>query len=66
MLEITDHPHITKVYEILEDSKCYYVVMEYLEGGNLLDKVIKASCYTEDIVASIVQQLLLALNYMHS
>lgn len=40
VLEITDHPHITKVYEILEDSNCYYVVMEHLEGGNLLDKVI--------------------------
>lgn len=40
VLEITDHPHITKVYEILEDNKCYYVVMELLEGGNLLDKII--------------------------
>lgn len=55
VLEITDHPHITKVYEILEDNKCFYVVMELLEGGNLLDKIIQADNFNEEIVGSIVQ-----------
>lgn len=38
VLEITDHPHITKVYELLEDHDHIYAVMELLDGGNLLDK----------------------------
>jgi serine/threonine protein kinase len=40
VLEKTDHPHITRVFEILEDKRNFYVVMEFLEGGNLLDKII--------------------------
>jgi serine/threonine protein kinase len=28
-----------KVYEILEDSTNYYVVMELIEGGDLLGKL---------------------------
>lgn len=36
LLERTDHPHITRVFELMEDDLKYYIVMEYLEGGNLL------------------------------
>lgn len=40
ILEKVEHPHITRVFELLEDDHNYYVVMEYLQGGNLLDKII--------------------------
>jgi len=40
VLEKTDHPHITRVFEILEDKRNFYVVMEFLSGGNLMDKII--------------------------
>jgi len=40
VLEKIDHPHITRVFELLEDKHNFYVVMEYLKGGNLLDKII--------------------------
>ncbi len=39
LLEQTDHPHITRVFELMEDDLHYYVVMEYLVGGNLLECV---------------------------
>ena len=47
ILEKVDHPHITRVFELLEDERNYYVVMEYLKGGNLLDKIIAQSKFTE-------------------
>lgn len=31
-----DHPNILKLFEIYEDSKNYYLVTEYLEGGEVL------------------------------
>jgi len=40
ILEKTNHPHITRVFELLEEKRNYYVVMEHLKGGNLLDKII--------------------------
>ena len=37
VLEELDHPHIVRVIELLEDDGNYYVVMELLQDGNLLD-----------------------------
>ncbi len=54
VLEKTDHPHITRVFEILENNKNYFVVMELVRGGNLLEKIIKAQRFTEDHVCMIV------------
>ena len=39
--------HITKVFELLWDKKYFFVVMEYTAGGNLLDKVLSVSKFTE-------------------
>ena len=47
VLERIDHPHITKVFELIEDKKYFFVVMEYIAGGNLLDKVLSVSKFTE-------------------
>lgn len=37
VLEGLDHPHIVRVLELLEDETCYYVVMELINHGTLLD-----------------------------
>ena len=39
ILEDTVHPHITRVFELLEDQRCYYIIMELIAGGNLFDKI---------------------------
>jgi calcium-dependent protein kinase len=41
VLEKCDHPHITRVFELMEDSKNFYVVMEFLAGGDLMGQVEK-------------------------
>lgn len=47
VLEATEHPNITRIFELLEDSRNYYIVMEFVTGGNLLDKVVKMKRFTE-------------------
>ena len=32
-----DHPNIFKIFEFYSDKKNYYLVTEYLEGGELFD-----------------------------
>ena len=39
VLEKTDHPHITRVFEIMEDKSNYWIVMEIMEGGDLLGRI---------------------------
>ena len=35
ILRNLDHPHIIKLYEIYQDSHCIYMIMEYMQGGDL-------------------------------
>jgi calcium-dependent protein kinase len=64
VLEATQHPNITRIFELMEDTRNYYIVMEVITGGNLLDKIGKMKRFTEVQAASVIKQLLLALNYM--
>jgi serine/threonine protein kinase len=34
-----DHPNIVKYYETYEDEKNIYLVMEYIGGGELFEKI---------------------------
>jgi serine/threonine protein kinase len=35
----TDHPHITRVFEICEDRNNFYIVMELMDGGTLWHRI---------------------------
>ena len=65
VLEQTPHPNITRIFELLEDRKHYYIVMEVVMGGNLLEKIQKMKTFNEVQAANVIKQLLLALNFMH-
>ena len=59
-----DHPNIFKIYEFFKDSENFYLVTEFLEGGELFDYVsnIKLS---EKKIFIIFEQIISTLNYLH-
>lgn len=38
------HPHTVGIYEIGEDNGTNYLVMEFVDGGNLADEISKRVC----------------------
>ena len=64
-LKSLDHPNIVRIYEFFEDSKRFYLVMEYCQGGELFEELIKRKSFSEQTAARIIQQLLSAVMYMH-
>lgn len=54
ILQKTDHPHVTRVFEVIEDKKNFYVVMELIKGGDLMGKVVKMHHFSEDHAVRIV------------
>lgn len=34
-----DHPNIVKIFEFFEDRRFIYIVMEFLDGGELFEKI---------------------------
>jgi len=67
VLESVQHPHITRIYDLMEDRRNYYIVAELMSGGNVMEKILAAqgNKFTETKAASIINQMLLALNFMH-
>jgi len=64
-----DHPNIIKLYEIFEDKKYYYIITEFLAGGELFEKITDEEFYgdfTEKDAAMIMQQVFRGINYWHS
>jgi len=39
ILHTLDHPNIVKYFETYDDNKYIYLVMEYISGGQLFDKI---------------------------
>jgi calcium-dependent protein kinase len=35
-----DHPSLMKVFEIVEDDRCYYIISELMYGGELYDRIL--------------------------
>jgi serine/threonine protein kinase len=65
VLSKTDHPHIVRVIEMLEDDVNYYIVSEIIRGGELYHHIIKHKIFAENQSAYFIKQILLSLNYMH-
>ena len=61
-----DHPNIVKIYEFFEDENSIYIIMEYLEGGELFDILNKKKSFSEKESAEILKNILEGLSYLHS
>ena len=66
MLALFNHPNVILVAEIFESSDSYYSVMEYCEGGELFNYIVKNRRLSEEESAFFYYQLINGLEYIHS
>lgn len=59
------HPQIIEVEEVYVSSKSVYLVMEYMEGGELFDRIVKRDKFSESEVVNFVKQIAEAIGYLH-
>jgi calcium-dependent protein kinase len=60
-----DHPNIVKLFQVFEDCRCIYLVLELCQGGELFDIIQSRGFLSEPDSACIMQQILRAVHYMH-
>jgi calcium-dependent protein kinase len=69
IMSILNHPNICKLFEVYEDSKYIYLIIEYCDGGELLDRISKkqkeGKLFNEKEAAIIFKQLIEAIEYIH-
>ena len=66
LLKTFDHPNIVSFKEVFQDRLKYYIVLELLEGGDLMRLLEQKGALEENLVIDITWQILLATNYLHS
>ncbi len=59
-----DHPNIVRIYSFGEEAGIPHIVMEYLAGGTLAQRM-KAEPFTPRQVAELVEKLALAVQFAH-
>lgn len=65
LLRELDHPNILRLIEIFRDEQSLCLVTELCKGSNLIEAIKKRDNFSEQEVAFIIWQLLLAVNYCH-
>lgn len=60
------HRNIVSMYELYESSKCMWVILELVDGGDLHHHVTKFQHYSESVAAKLFRQCLAGLHYLHS
>ncbi|XP_013381755.1 SNF-related serine/threonine-protein kinase [Lingula anatina] len=60
-----DHPHIVRLYEILETKRSFYLVLELVEGGSLIDHLTKRGPLSENECRRYMVQIVSALHHIH-
>ncbi|KAG5536558.1 hypothetical protein RHGRI_024096 [Rhododendron griersonianum] len=59
------HPHIIRLYEVIETPTDIYVVMEYVKSGELFDYIVEKGRLQEDEARSFFQQIISGVEYCH-
>ncbi|XP_056630842.1 ribosomal protein S6 kinase alpha-5-like isoform X1 [Diorhabda sublineata] len=60
------NPNIVSLFDVKQDESHTYLVMEYLKGGELFDRIRKKSKFTESEASLIMRKLVSAVSFMHS
>jgi MAP/microtubule affinity-regulating kinase len=61
-----NHPNIVKLYEVIETEKTLYLVMEYINNGEVFEYLVKNGRMKENIARQKFRQLISAVQYLHS
>ncbi|KAI6176413.1 Protein kinase domain-containing protein [Aphelenchoides bicaudatus] len=65
VLKKTKHPHIIKLYQVMESTNMLYLVTEYAKRGEIFDFIAKHKKMTEDMAREKFWQIISAVDYLH-
>lgn len=66
MLRECSHPNVLRVFELFEDETNFYIVTEYFDGIEFLDRVNDQKEFDEDDICHIMKGIVEAINYCHN
>lgn len=65
ILKMCLHPHIIRLYEVIETATDVFVVTEYSSGGELFDYIVERGRLAEGEARRFFQQIISGVEYCH-
>ncbi|KAF0703965.1 hypothetical protein AaE_015175 [Aphanomyces astaci] len=65
ILKQLSHPNIMSLHDVIEEPNVTYLVTEYIAGGELFDRIVEKTFYSENEARELVRILLGAIKYCH-
>ncbi|RLV93941.1 Serine/threonine-protein kinase psk1 [Spathaspora sp. JA1] len=65
ILKMVNHANIVKLYYAFQDNNKVYLILEYLDGGELFHHLALEKFMTEKNASYYIAQMILALRYLH-
>lgn len=65
IMKLIEHPHIMQLYDIWENRTEIYLVLEYVDNGELFDHISHSGYLPEEEAIKYFRQLLSAVGYCH-
>lgn len=65
ILKQLHHPNVVQIYEIIETEQDLYLVMEFVQGGELFDLIVQNQKLKEKQACKYFQELISGINYIH-
>ncbi|KAL7197779.1 hypothetical protein ACSBR2_020325 [Camellia fascicularis] len=65
ILKLFSHPHVVRLYEVIETRSKIYVVMEYMNSGDLFDYITENGRVQEDEARHFFQQIISGVECCH-
>ena len=65
VMKLIDHPNIMKLYDVWETSTSLYLILEYVQGGELFDYLCSKSRWPIAEALDYFQQIICAVDYCH-
>ncbi|WVR05278.1 hypothetical protein IAU60_002290 [Kwoniella sp. DSM 27419] len=65
IMKLIDHPNVMSLYDVWETAKELYLVLEYVEGGELFDYLVSQGRLPPDEASRYFQQIIAGVDYCH-
>lgn len=65
ILKLLHHPHITRLYEVMESENSIYLVTEHAGGGEIFDHLVTHGRMKEEEAARVFSQIISAVDFCH-
>ncbi|THH29753.1 hypothetical protein EUX98_g4431 [Antrodiella citrinella] len=66
MMKLMNHPNIMRIYDVYEGEKQLYLILEYVEGGELFDFLVNRGKLAPLEALGYFKQIIYGLSYAHT